>query len=400
MEARSSTMAVYLSCLLAIAGCPMQNGKPAARPKETDNRPREEHSEVVKAGLIDDVQPAADVEANMEEVRQWIERIQRRDDVRSRLGPPPSSGTLTPESEDSYQPKTGESEAPPESPQALERPDPQQGELSIPEPPVLGSISVRAARSPTPATTPRRETAPSVNAPAEAADQPLTLAEFLERWTVPANDPSFRNQLDQRLLQTLAGNYEDARQPLELVSNAQRLMATQFIEALIAIREGHGGEPRAEANRVLAQLEHLQESLLPMSDLHIPRLALTRAVRGYGRYEAFDPPHFPTGRENEFVVYCEVENFLSRLRDDGEFESQFSMRTAVLNRAGDVVLEINDEHIADECRTRRHDCFIPRLVRLPATLSPGEYVVKVTIIDKIGQKVAERRTTFRILARS
>ena len=127
---------------------------------------------------------------------------------------------------------------------------------------------------------------------------------------------------------------------------------------------------------------------------------MTRAVRGYGRYEAFDPPAFSAGRENEFVIYCQIENFVSREREDRKFESQCSMRTTVLNRAGDTVLEINDEHIADECRTRRRDCFIPRLVHLPATLSPGQYVVKVTIVDKIAGKVAEKRSTFRIVARS
>jgi hypothetical protein len=99
-------------------------------------------------------------------------------------------------------------------------------------------------------------------------------------------------------------------------------------------------------------------------------------------------------------VYCEVKNFVSRLKDDGRYESLFSMRTAILNRAGDVVLDMKDEHVPDICQTRRQDCFIPRLVRLPATLSPGEYVAKVTIVDKIGEKVAEKRATFRIVARS
>jgi hypothetical protein len=37
-------------------------------------------------------------------------------------------------------------------------------------------------------------------------------------------------------------------------------------------------------------------------------------------------------------------------------------------------------------------------VRLPASLSPGEYVVKITLVDKLGQKVAENRATFRLSA--
>ena len=38
--------------------------------------------------------------------------------------------------------------------------------------------------------------------------------------------------------------------------------------------------------------------------------------------------------------------------------------------------------------------------QLPATLGPGEYVVKVTIADKIGQKVTEARTTFKLAVRT
>jgi hypothetical protein len=75
------------------------------------------------------------------------------------------------------------------------------------------------------------------------------------------------------------------------------------------------------------------------------------------------------------------------------------MTTTILNRIGDTVLEIKDTEIVDRCRNRRHDCFIPRLVRLPETLPPGQYVAKVTVIDKLGQKVAEGRAPFQLVAR-
>ena len=75
------------------------------------------------------------------------------------------------------------------------------------------------------------------------------------------------------------------------------------------------------------------------------------------------------------------------------------MTTTILNRTGDAVLEIKDPEIVDRCRNRRHDCFIPRLVRLPATLPPGQYVAKVTVVDKLGQKLAENRATFHLAAR-
>ena len=53
----------------------------------------------------------------------------------------------------------------------------------------------------------------------------------------------------------------------------------------------------------------------------------------------------------------------------------------------------------DEIASRRDvgRCPTYALVRLPATLAPGDYVAKVTLVDKLGGKVAENRATFRIV---
>jgi hypothetical protein len=93
-----------------------------------------------------------------------------------------------------------------------------------------------------------------------------------------------------------------------------------------------------------------------------------------------------------------VRDFVSEKQDDGLYQTRFDLRTTVLNRAGDTALEYTDADVVDRCRNRRSDCFIPRLIRLPATLSPGEYVVKVSVTDKLGRKVAENRVTIRVTA--
>jgi hypothetical protein len=400
MDARTAAVVACLCFLLVVlTGCPPQTASPTAHQAGEDGS-TSAGSGVSPAGTdTGDVQAVSDVEPDLEPVQRWINQIGRVDDLHTRVVRRESDDGINPLSENSYDQSPPTGGAPSENiPDASpDRPsDPaaraQDSDTETEVPPVLGSVSARAGHKPLETTTSTDTASASVNAPAQAAGSPMTIDELTEQWLA--------QPVDRRLVQILSGKYEEARQPLEMTSAEQQQMATQLVEALIAIREGHGGDPGAEANRVLAQIETLAESLLPLSDLRIPTLALTRAVRGFGRYEAINPPEFIAGHENEFVVYCEVQNFLSRPTDDGSFESLFSLRTTVLNRAGDAVLEINDERIADTCRTRRHDCFIPRLVRLPATLSPGEYVVKTTIIDRIGEKVAERRTTFRIVARS
>lgn len=238
-----------------------------------------------------------------------------------------------------------------------------------------------------------------MNTGATATNAPITLSDFIRQWPGDSDEASFREQLDRRVLRVVAGDYEGARRPLTMVSAQQQEMATHLLESLIVIREeAHGGDPSGAADRVRAEWERLAEALRPLSELRIPRLAVCREVIGYGQYEPIDPPRFPAGVSSEFVAYCEVRDFVRERQEDGMYETRFEMRTRVLDAAGNTVLDIRDTDIVDRCRQPRQDCFIPRLVRLPASLSPGEYVVKITLVDKLGQKVAENRAAFRLSA--
>ena len=271
-----------------------------------------------------------------------------------------------------------------------------------PEPvsaPVLAAVTAReqsAIAAPEPSGSLE---APSPNAPTAARHAPLSLTQFLQQWTGDPDDSSFRQQLDLRILRAIAGDYEAAREPLTMVSAEQQAMGSRLIESLIAIREAHDGDPVQAIADVLANIDSLREALRPMSELRIPVVTLCREVRGFGDYAPLEPATFLAGAAAEFVLYCEVQNFVSRPEEDKFFHAKFEMRTAILNRAGETVLDIHDPDVVDRCRNRRTDCFIPRLVRLPGTLSPGEYVAKVTVVDKLGEKLAENRASFRVVAR-
>jgi hypothetical protein len=237
------------------------------------------------------------------------------------------------------------------------------------------------------------------NAPLIARDAPLTRAQIIEHLSRMRVNASFSEQVDLRVLRLLAGDYEGARQPLEMVSNEQQALAARFIESLIALREAHDGDFSTAAGKILEELEQLQAALRPLSGLRIPTIAICQEVRGYGDYTAIEPAEFPAGRASEFVLYCELRDFVSRQESDGLYYARFELRTVILTRSGDTVLELRDPDVVDRCRNRRHDCFVPRLVRLPATLAPGEYVTKVTVIDKLGQTLAEAQARFRVVAR-
>jgi hypothetical protein len=266
-----------------------------------------------------------------------------------------------------------------------------------PKPPAITAVDVQPLR---PDKEPVSEpVTPGINAPAQADVGPRTLRQFLEQ--MPAReDASFRGQLDRRLLAALAGDYARAREPLELVSDDQQALAGGITDLVISIRESNLlGDESATASDLYDKLDTLLERVRPLTDPKIATLKLCSAVRSFGQYDVIEPARFVAGGRVEFVIYCEVEDFASELRDDGLYYTIFDMTTQIFTADGESVLKIADPGVTDRCRNRREDCFIPRLVRLPASLSPGQYVAKVTIVDTLAEKVAENSVTFELVGR-
>ncbi len=406
MDARMVAAGMLCATLVCTAGCEIFAPRRAPTP---DVSPTTDQSaaDAAPAQSSDNPEP---VDPQAERISRWAEQFQRQplaSDARMAASTDIEPLTYEPIDDYGYVPidepgitdSPGESAAEPQDqPEPVATPQSQPA-ASAPAVPVLRGLTVSAALPGMVLSAADPGDSAAANTPQRAAVPP-SIEEMLQRWLASSPGGTFRDQLDSRIVAVLAGRYDAARQPLESVSQQQQQMASQLVETLIAIREAHGADPGREVGNVLAEVARLEAALRPLSDLTIPRLVLARSVEGFGRYQAFEPAEFAAGVPNELVVYCELANFVSRAQDDGQFVSRFGMRVEVLNRVGDVVYQMSDDEIVDRCRSRRRDCFISALIRLPATLSPGRYVVKVAIIDKIGQKVAEKRTTLKIVARS
>lgn len=407
MDAKRSFCIITALLLAPLAGCELFNARPDARP---ESKPKSEPADppVVVSAPSSAVQPTPVASADETDtgdvntdVAQYIARV---DDLATRVGARPgdSPNVAAPPRPRHAAPPANE--APPTSTLEPEPPPaaPPEGPVASPtNAPRLAGVAVRAGDvSEAADVNPMRPTpAPTVNAPVSSSSaSEARVKSLIDALPATTDNPTFRQQLDQRLAQVLAGQYEAAREPLTLVSDEQQQMASRFVEALIAVRDGHLGDPAAANSAALAAIEQLSDELRRGSDLRLPVLAICSSVSGFGQYSPIEPPVFDAGVESEFVVYVEVRDFVSERQGDGLYQTRFDLRTAVLNRAGDVAFEHLDADVVDRCRNRRSDCFIPRLVRLPATLSPGEYVVKVSVTDKLGKKVAENRTTIRVAA--
>jgi hypothetical protein len=406
MDAKRTPWLVWSLGLLALCGCTWEIPPPTAHQETAAPPESQDPPQVISdQSVTDNTNGEDDVSRS---VLGWIGRVEGAEQRGKRPKPEAEIGSGLDRS-------TGDTEAPSPSPTlARESSEPVRtapdaavqvtpaetdhaaaSQPALPPPPALGNVAVRAApqgRAALP-----DPLSPEINAPAAARGAPTSLKDFLEQSPV-APEGAFGEQLDRRMMWVIAGDYERSRAPLELVTAEQQELASRFIEAWIVVRDGHMGDPSRAASAAVRELAELQESLRRLSDLSLPVLKICSAVRSYGQYDALEPARLLAGTAAEFVLYCEVSDFASELRD-GLYTTTFDMTTSILNRSGDVVLELKDADIVDRCRNRRHDCFIPRLVRLPTTLSPGQYVAKVTVVDKLGQKLAENRALFQLVAR-
>jgi hypothetical protein len=161
----------------------------------------------------------------------------------------------------------------------------------------------------------------------------------------------------------------------------------------LSLRNGDG----LMATRV-APLLALSDRIRAQTPLTLPTVALCRSVQQFGVYDAIDPAQFPAGKDATVIVYCEVENFVSQPASTGAMETKLNYQAVLYSEggagsAGDpsaAVLSRKPAGVIDRCRNRRRDFFLADRLTLPATLAPGKYTLKVTVVDELANHVAER----------
>jgi hypothetical protein len=127
--------------------------------------------------------------------------------------------------------------------------------------------------------------------------------------------------------------------------------------------------------------------------LVVKNLHFCTEVKGYGSFVTFPQDEFRLGQE--VLLYCEVENFQSELREKG-YHTALKARYEVFNAGGERVadkdLGLKDEH----CQNRRRDFFVPYFIWMPKQAPPGKYQLKLTLEDVHAGQTAEATIEFEI----
>ena len=260
-------------------------------------------------------------------------------------------------------------------------------------PAVLASLPGKAAASPA---------GPRTNQPAavkpSVAEELKHLIDQLRREAADRPD-SVGAALRVRLAEwSLAGETQSpADWPLQ--DAEKRRLAESVWQVLQSVSKMDASPQGASPEQFQKAIESLTDTLEQVQPLQIPKAALCRSVSSFGFYEALDEPwRFPAGRTSMVVLYCELAGFRSEPAPQkvGWYRTQLSQRLAILTSSGKELWNYEDQQVEDLCRRPRRDFFITKLLKIPADLPAGDYVLKVTIRDKLANRVTETNVPFAI----
>jgi hypothetical protein len=207
--------------------------------------------------------------------------------------------------------------------------------------------------------------------------------------------PHPEDTLRLRLLYLAAGQDEQAVAPIKDMDPVQAELLAAIVKAISSSRQAML-QPLDSNPAALTAAEELRRLIGQQAGVVIARLALVTKVTSYGDYEAISPARFKAGNEIHAYVYTEVGNFRSEPVDGDRLHTLLAEKVQVFDAAGKIVWERSENKIEDRVRSPRRDFFIPFPIHLPANLAPGDYVLKVTIEDRIGSTTDQQRLSFSI----
>lgn len=122
-------------------------------------------------------------------------------------------------------------------------------------------------------------------------------------------------------------------------------------------------------------------------DLKLPTLVLASRVDSYGVYTQV-APRFEVGKRHVAIIYCEVANFTSKRTEDGFYQTRLAQQDTLVTEDNLLVWRPNPEEIEDRSHNLRHDFYLVKKMTLPETLAVGKYTLRMSVTDKISNKIS------------
>lgn len=208
-------------------------------------------------------------------------------------------------------------------------------------------------------------------------------------------------QLDWQMLQFLQGQSVPQLQSLSTLSQEDRDILTAVFDGLTNFRNALRADNNMLLSRKIKPLLEAADRLRTQAELSVPVVALCTDVKGFGVYEPIEPARFEAGKDHRVIVYCEVENFASVIDEQKRWATKLTQEVVLYTEQNGLEVwrdKVPARPIVDYSRNRRHDFFIVKMIKLPANLTIGRYLLKVTVVDQQVNRVAENTAPIQIVS--
>jgi hypothetical protein len=210
------------------------------------------------------------------------------------------------------------------------------------------------------------------------------------------------NQLDYQLLRLVRDEPTPDLSDVSQLSPEDRDILLALMDGLTNFRSAARNNGNLMLNRKIRPLLEMSERLRSQGQLAIPTVAFCSQVSSFGQYRPMASSRFYAGRENPMIVYSEAANFTSIQGNDGMWRTRLREEIVLYTDTGLAVWpdKSNAVSYVDQSRARRHDFFIPQLIRLPSSLAVGKYLMKITLTDEESNRVVEATSPLEIISNS
>ncbi len=139
--------------------------------------------------------------------------------------------------------------------------------------------------------------------------------------------------------------------------------------------------------QTLNQLRYAIQELQPRAHLELRNVNFCNSISNFGNFEGFPRNEFPAGEE--VLIYAEVINFTSEISGE-RFHSRLQPTIEIFQAGNDQtpVKSMKYEATSDYCSNPRQGFFLNVVFTIPKGLPQGPHVLKLTVSDVLGNKLA------------
>jgi len=206
-------------------------------------------------------------------------------------------------------------------------------------------------------------------------------------------------QTDFQMLKLLQEESVPDLQSMAGLAPEDRELLSALMDSLTNFRNQLRQNNNMLISKKIAPLVELGDRLKARAELTIPTFTFVSQAPGFGRYQAIEPARFIAGKPHVVGIYYEVENFASRLNENNLYETHLNENLVLYTESSGLpVWQDRKSTLTDTSHRLRHDFFNAKNITLPASLTIGRYLLKVTIEDPQAQHIAEATVPVEIVA--